>query len=150
MARYFTYEAINTIFSNAISPAVKEQRPSMPVIDVLAPIKTIHQSLGPIPHDESSNAGNIQILENIFPGQYHLPDSTFENRLFLIYGDQKTTQRIRSIKQRREQAQRPYDRLRWALPVPALFHLRMNYLYMISRLHFGGSGGDALDSLTST
>lgn len=113
----------------------------MPVIDVLAPVKTVHCSLGPIPHDESSNAGNILILENIFQHQYHLPDSAFEQRLFLIYGDQKTTQRIRSIKQRREQAQRPYDRLQWALPVPALFHLRMNYLYMISRLHFGGQGG---------
>ena len=114
----------------------------MPVIDVLAPTKTVHCSLGPIPHDESSNAGNILILENIFQHQYHLPDSAFEQRLFLIYGDQKTTQRIRSIKQRREQAQRPYDRLQWALPVPALFHLRMNYLYMISRLHFHGPGGD--------
>jgi hypothetical protein len=114
----------------------------MPVIDVLAPTKTIHGSLGPIPHDESSNAGNIQILENIFQHQYHLPESAFEQRLFLIYGDQKTTQRIRSIKQRREEAERPYDRLQWALPVPALFHLRMNYLYMISRLHFGGPHGD--------
>jgi hypothetical protein len=114
----------------------------MPVIDVLTPVKTVHRSLGPIPHDESSNAGNILVLENIFRHQYHLPDSAFEQRLFLIYGDQKTTQRIRSIKQRREQAERPYDRLQWALPVPALFHLRMNYLYMISRLHFGGPGSD--------
>jgi hypothetical protein len=114
----------------------------MPVLDVLKPVKTVHCSLGPIPHDESSNAGNILILENIFQNQYHLPDSTFKERLFLIYGDQKTTQRIRSIKQRRGQAQRPYDRLQWVLPIPALFHLRMNYLYMISRIHFGGPGGD--------
>jgi hypothetical protein len=114
----------------------------MPVFDVLAPIKTVHCSLGSIPHNESSNAGNILILENIFQHQYHLPDSAFEQLLFLVYGDQKTTQRIRSIKQRREQAQRPYDRLQWALPVPALFHPRMNYLYMISRLHFGGQGSD--------
>ncbi len=114
----------------------------MPVIDLLTPIKTVHRSLGPIPHDESSNAGNILVLENIFRHQYRLPDSAFEECLFLIYGDQKTTQRIRSIKQSREQAQRPCDRLQWALPVPALFHLRMNYLYMISRLHFGGPGGD--------
>ena len=114
----------------------------MPVVDALAPVKTVHHSLGPILHDESSNAGNILILENIFQHQYRQPDSAFERRLFLIYGDQKTTQRIRSIKQRREEAERPYDRLEWALPVPALFHLRMNYLYMISRLHFGGPGSD--------
>ncbi len=114
----------------------------MPIVDILKPVKTVHCSLGPIPYDESSNAGNIQILENIFQHQYHLPDSVFKQRLFLIYGDQKTTQRIRSIKQYREEARQPYDRLQWALPVPALFHLRMNYLYMISRLHFGGAGSD--------
>jgi len=114
----------------------------MPVVDVLAPAKTVHHSLGPILHDESTNAGNIQILSNIFQHQYGLPDSLFERILLLIYGDQKTVQRIRSIKQRREEAERPYDRLQWALPVPALFHLRMNYLYMISRLHFGGPDRD--------
>ena len=77
----------------------------MPGINILTPVKTVHCSLGPIPHDESSNAGNILILENIFQGQYHLPDSAFEQCLFLIYGDQKTTQWIHSIKQRREQAE---------------------------------------------
>ena len=111
-------------------------------LDVLPPIKTVHRSLGPIPHDESSNAGNLQILENIFRNQYHLLDSAFRRRLFLIYGDQKTTQRIRSIKQRRGKAHDPYDRLQWALPIPALFQLRMNFLYFISKVHFGGKGGD--------
>ena len=109
----------------------------MPVIDVLTPVKTVYHSLGPIPHNESSNAGNILVLENIFRHQYRLPDSTFEKRLFLIYGDQKTTQRIRSIKEYREQAGQAYDRLQWALPVLAFFHLHINYLYIISWLHFG-------------
>lgn len=114
----------------------------MPEVDVLAPVKTRHCSLGPIPHDESSNAGNFMVLENIFRQQYRLSDAAFEHRLFLIYGDQKTTQRIRTIKRRRFRARQPYDSLRWALPVPALFHLRMNYLYMVSMIHFGGQGGD--------
>lgn len=114
----------------------------MPEIDILAPIKTLHCSLGPIPHDESTNAGNIMVLENIFRQQYRLPDSAFEQRLFLIHGDQKTTQRIRMIRCRRERAGQPYDTLKWALPVPALFHLRMNYLYMMLKIHFGGQGGD--------
>ncbi len=82
------------------------------------------------------------VLENIFRQQYRLPDSTFEHHLFLIYGDQKTTQRVRTIRCRRERARQPYDSLRWALPVPALFHLRMNYLYMVLGVHFSGQGGD--------
>src|SRR5438045_8784677 len=97
------------------------QCPTMPVIDVLVPTKTVHCSLGPIPHNESSNAGNTLILENIFQHQYRLPNSAFEQHLFLIYGNQKTTQQICSIKQCREQAKRPYDRLQWVLPVLALF-----------------------------
>lgn len=114
----------------------------MPEIDILAPVKSLHCSLGLIPYDESTNAGNIMVLENIFRQQYRLPDSAFEQGLFLIYGDQKTTQRIRMIKRRRERARQPYDTLKWALLVPALFHLRMNYLYMMLRVHFGGQGGD--------
>lgn len=114
----------------------------MPEIDILTSVKTLHCSLGPIPHDESTNAGNIMVLEKFFRQQYRLPDSAFERGLFLIYGDQKTMQRIRMVRWRRERARQPYDSLKWALLVPALFHLRMNYLYMVSRIHFDGQGGD--------
>src|SRR5436190_11919281 len=114
----------------------------MPKIDILPPRKTVHRPLGPIPHDESSNAGNLAVLENIFRGQYRLPDYTFEKRLFLVYGDQKTTQRLRTIKRRRRESEQPFDSLQWVLPVPALFHLKMNLLYMISRVHFGGQDKD--------
>jgi len=114
----------------------------MPEIDILPPRKTVHRPLGPIPHDESSNAGNLAILENIFKGQYRLPDCTFEKRLFLVYGDQKTIQRLRTIKRRRRESEKPFDCLQWILPVPALFHLKMNLLYMISKAHFGGQDKD--------
>src|SRR5205809_6986769 len=69
-----------------------------------------------------------------------MPPESFDHRLFLIYGDQKTVHRIRSIKRRRKQSRQAYDSLKWALPVPALFHLKMNYLYMLQRSHFGGAG----------
>lgn len=114
----------------------------MPVIDILPASKSIHQPLGPIPHNESTNAGNFAVLKNIFGHQFRLPNDAFTSRIFLIYGDQKTTQRIRTIKRRRRQAALAYDRLNWALPVPALFHIRMNYIYMISRIHFGGQDRD--------
>ena len=76
--------------------------PKMPVIDVLALTKMVHYSLGPIPHDESSNTGNIMVLENIFRQQYHLPHSEFEQHLFLVFGDQKIIQQIDTIKYCRE------------------------------------------------
>jgi hypothetical protein len=114
----------------------------MPKLDILEPRKTSYQPLGLIPHDESSNSGNLAVLENIFQRQYKLSDQAFKNNLYLIYGDQKTTQRIRTIKRHRLDSTRPYDSLKWALPVPALFHLKMNLLYMISRCHFGGQDHD--------
>ncbi|KAJ3453151.1 hypothetical protein MRS44_018806 [Fusarium solani] len=105
-------------------------------------VETAHLSLGPIPYDESTNAGNLDVLSNIFREQYQLPDEAFKERLLLVYGDQKTTQRIRMIKSRRSRAAQAVDSLRWVLPVPALFHVRMNYLYryMLSRTHFGAAG----------
>ena len=95
----------------------------MLVIDVLVPTKTVHCSLDSIPHNESSNAGNIIVLENIFQQQYHLPHSEFEQHLFLVFSDQKITQWIYTIKHHREQAQQSYDCLQWVLPMLVLFHL---------------------------
>ena len=114
----------------------------MPNIDVLLPRKTDHHPLGPIPHDESSNAGNLAVLESIFLGQYKLKDEAFIDALLLIFGDQKTVQRIRTCKRRRRGAALPYNSLKWALPIPAFFHLKMNLLYMISTCHFGGQGSE--------
>ena len=59
----------------------------MPKIAILLLQKTIHRSLKPIPHDESSNVGNLAILENIFRSQYRLPNNVFGKRLCLIYDD---------------------------------------------------------------
>ena len=56
--RYFTADAIQSAF-----PDAHPDWPSMPKIDILPPQKTLHCPLGPIPHDESSNAGNLAILE---------------------------------------------------------------------------------------
>ena len=83
----------------------------MPEIDILQPRKTVHRPLGPIPHDESSNVGNLAILENIFKGQYCLPDHAFKNKLRLVYSDQKTIQRLRTIKRRRQESEKLFDSL---------------------------------------
>lgn len=111
-----------------------------PVLDTescLDPSPTVHHSLGPIKFDESTNAGNIKILENIFCQQYQLSsEDDFRNRLSLIYGDQKTIARLRSIKARRVEETDPFESLRWVLPIPALFHLKMNLVSLIHKTHF--------------
>ena len=143
ISRYFITEAISHAFPDAVNEvfaSAQGHRPSMPSIDILPCRKTDHRPLGSIPHDESSNAGTLAVLENICRGQYRLQEDAFTNALLLIYGDQKTVQRIRTCKRRRRGAARAYDSLKWALPIPAFFHLKMNLLYMISNCHFGGQG----------
>jgi hypothetical protein len=103
----------------------------------LTPSPSIHYSLGPIKINQSTNAGNLKILENIFLQQYRLSKKDdFQHRLTLIYGDQKTVARLRSIKSRRAEDMDPYESLQWILPVPALFHLKMNWVALIHKTHF--------------
>ncbi|KAI9772494.1 MAG: hypothetical protein M1840_000699 [Geoglossum simile] len=73
--------------------------------------------------------------------QYRLGEDAFAKRLFLIYGDQKTVQRLCTIKKRREDAISRYDSFKWLIPIPALFHLKMNYLKMIITAHYGTEDG---------
>src|SRR6266516_341644 len=103
--------------------------PEMPKIDIPPLEKTQRIVLGPIPSEEGSVSGNISVLENIFLHQLRFsPDADFSQRLFLIFGDQLTVQRIRSIISLRSEAAQDFDRYRWALPVLALVHLKMNLI----------------------
>ena len=122
MGQYFVYEALRAAYPLEIRKLYAEQKgtthvspPAMPVLEVLNPSVTIHQPLGKIKHDESTNSGNIAILENIFVRQYELPPSSFSNSLKPIYGDHKTVARLRSIKARRKEESDPYNSLRYCL-----------------------------------
>ncbi|KAH0542723.1 hypothetical protein FGG08_002862, partial [Glutinoglossum americanum] len=77
ISRYFTVQAIRMAFPEATrsiftSTASTNSISIMPAIDILKPRKTVHYPLGLIPYDESSNSGNLAVLENIFRKQYGL------------------------------------------------------------------------------
>ncbi|KAI9848989.1 MAG: hypothetical protein M1837_005880 [Sclerophora amabilis] len=59
----------------------------------------------------------------------------------------KTTQRIQTVKNIRADSERPFDSHKWILPIPALFHLKMNFLKLLSQAHFGGEGEKSQTSL---
>jgi hypothetical protein len=69
------------------------------------------------------------------------------DRLFLIYGDQKTSSLVRSCKAIRSDVPDRYESYKWVLPVPGLWHLQLNYLYMVIKI-FNGGGKHAHDSST--
>ena len=88
---------------------------------------------------------------NIFNKQFgvKVPDSpvdrqeAFDERLWLIFGDQLTAQRIRSVKAEQQSAERSYNRRDWMLGIPAWFHIQMNLLRTIALTHFEKSGGQS-------
>lgn len=108
--------------------------------DQLLPAKTQHHTLGPILEDEATIEGNYRILADIFRQQFHLTDDKhYSEVLYLVYGDQRTCQRIRACKRERLDATSAYDKHQWVLPVTGLWHLRLNFLYMIMRIFYGGA-----------
>lgn len=156
ISSYFIAEAIRTTFpketnrlfakmqkSNSVGSR-KYNIPKMPKIDILPLEKTQRVVLGPIPSEEGSISGNVSVLENIFLHQLRFsPETDFSQRLFLIFGDQLTVQRIRSIVSLRSEAAEGFNRHMWALPVLALFHLKMNLIWLIFKNHYGDQKGNA-------
>jgi len=97
--------------------------------------------MGPILAPESSIESNYRVLDTIFKDQLGLdPSADFAERLFLVYGDQKTARLLRSCKRERAESSSAFDSCRWLLPLPGLWHLRLNFLYLIMKTHFGGEG----------
>ena len=69
------------------------------------------------------------------------------DRLVLVHGDQKTTSFIRHIQFSQLEASLPYDRKQWILPVPAFFHVELNYLVSLFRVFWDWPKGHSNDVL---
>ena len=101
----------------------------MPELDILPPEVTPSTTLGPIIAEEGSIDGNYEVLKDIFLRQLSLDkEKDFFSRLFIIFGDQLTVSRLRSVQLERNEAEFPYDRHNWLVQVPSFFHVQMNFL----------------------
>ena len=119
----------------------------MPRLDVLEARQTHQFSLGPILSNEGTIHGTYQVLETIFKDQLHCRTEDFGNRLWLVYGDQKTASNIRSVINQRREASQGFERHGWVLPLSAFFHLRQTYLWMMQAAHFGGENQNSPSTL---
>jgi hypothetical protein len=146
--RYYIFSALKSAYPEKTRHICGDATPSLPVLNRISSQPTPHQPLAPIMVNESTNAGNIEILREIFEKQYRLrPENhCFRENLFLVYGDQKTVARLRSIKRLRQNSRRAYDRLDWLLPVFGLWHLKFNFLQLIHQIHW--SSDDYTDKST--
>ena len=99
-------------------------------------------------HDESTNAGTLDILQDIYRDQFGFNEDKeedmeqFEDRLFLHMGDALTTMRMWSAKAEKSVDDSAYGGGKWILPVFGLWHLKYNYAKMIIAEHWGGHDDD--------
>lgn len=134
-------KAVATVFQDA-----EDQLPAMPVLDVL-PCDTPSQvnHLGAIFYNEGVIDETYKVHDDIWLRQLGLapnPDEpSFKTRLWLVWGDQKTAEFIRSIKKEQRDASQPYDRRDWMIGPPAYFHILQALTYMIVRTHFNSPEG---------
>ena len=111
------------------------QPPSVQFID---PSKSISHACAPVALDESTTENNISILEDLFIRQSKRTkeDTIFKDGIIFCCGDQKTVSRMLSVKNHGSlTATLPYDKYDWLLPLPGLWHLKYNYLLMMSTIH---------------
>ena len=135
---YVHREAVKYIFDTNRGGISSLAYPDFPSVERLAPRRTPHFGLGPILENEGTIEGTYEVIDNIFKQQLKLDDIVdFKDRLFLVYGDQKTVSLIQSVKQERRYSENIYGQYQWLLPIPGLFHWRTNFIDMIYDVYGG-------------
>lgn len=153
---YFIIQAILDLHGDAVQLVFKESSALLPVFPFKERLKRRVdevRELGAIFKNTGTIDGTYAAHDEIFQQKLGLdpsPDSSdFSSRLRLVWGDQKTCQHIRSVKDESSSAELPYDRRDWMLAPPALFHVQMQLLNMIVRTHFStGEGSQQFSSAT--
>lgn len=136
----FIAEAIRTAYPNSVKSIFSNSDipyPSMPTVELLKLRKTDSKTLGPILFNEGTLDDPYEVVESIYKHQFQLDDTEFDNRLFLAFGDRKTSSLIRSMQAEQVDASVAYDRKDWLIGVAALFHLCMNFLWLMQRTRYG-------------
>lgn len=141
---YFIADAIRTVHPdpfNRLFQGKEELIPKMPEIDRLPPkpVTKLHH-LGAIFFDEGTIEGTFQVHNDIWLSKMRFSDDStkrdFARRLWLVHGDQKTAELIRSLKSGQRLAEREYDRRDWMLGPPAFWHILQSLTFMIIRTHW--------------
>jgi Family of unknown function (DUF6589) len=153
--RYIIADAIRKLHPdqilNIMGPEEYEERFSPPEMKRLKSGKhtSIHP-LGTIFHNEGTIEGNVAVHKDIWIDKLEFSecdeDGDFTQRLWLVYGDQMTAQMIRTVQDLNVTASRAFDRRKWMLGPPALFHIQQALLFLIIRTHFDTSGSDSKTS----
>ena len=110
---YFIAEAIRTAYPESVKSIFAKSTityPAMPAVELLELRKTDSKTLGPILFNEGTLDGSYEVVESIYKHQFQLDNTEFDNRLFLVFGDQKTSLLIRSIQAEQVDISAVYNR----------------------------------------
>ncbi|KAK7752206.1 hypothetical protein SLS62_005740 [Diatrype stigma] len=114
-----------------IYPDEKDKLPKFPAVQCVNYKESPYLQLGAIFEDEGTVEGVYKLHEELWKRRLEFKE--FDDRLTLIYGDQKTTSFIRRIKQSQLEASDLWEQKKWMLPIPAFFHVELNYIEMLFR-----------------
>jgi hypothetical protein len=143
-------EAVRSVHSHEVACVFKDEEERLPALPVIKRLDYKHKSsiyqLGAIFCNEGTVEGTYAVHEDIFLKQFgYSPEgekNDFATRLWLVWGDQKTAELIRSVKKEQElTASRDFERRDWMVGPPAYFHILQALTYMIMRTHFSGPAG---------
>lgn len=148
ISRFFIAEALSSVFSDAISKIFNQRpcsKPCFPFIRIIPPSKaTTVFPLAGIFSNEGTIDETYDVHDNIFLRQFGftLDDrDEFNDKLWIVWGDQKTAEFNRSVKFEQRLSRHPYHRRQWLLSPPAYFHIAQAILFLIVRTHFENPRG---------
>ena len=148
ISRHLIAKSINALFPNSTKDFWETEDPRaqtkslnypMPTITLLDTQKTESYQLGPILENEGTIEGTAAAKDNIFQKQmgWGKEEEKIQSCLFIGTGDAKSTRNMKSLQAQRADSTREVDRHQNMLPIPALFHLQMNFAYAIHKAHDG-------------
>lgn len=125
--KYLVVDSIRSIFKmGALKNVAPFPRVARPKHNVSYIVQT-----PAINENEGEISGVYRVHDKLFRSL--LDYSQYDQRLAIIHGDQKTTSYIRAIVATQLEAGETYDRKQWLVPVPAFFHIMLNFVQLIFR-----------------
>ncbi|EAQ85232.1 predicted protein [Chaetomium globosum CBS 148.51] len=117
-----------------------EELPTLPVVRRVTYKESPCLQIGAIFEDEGTLAGVYRLHEELWLRRLEFKE--YDERLTLVFGDQKSTSFNRRIQQQQLEASQLWERKKWMLPVPAFFHVELNYIHLLFRVFWDTGGKD--------
>jgi hypothetical protein len=144
LTRFFILNAISQLHPGVRTSVYADDKfPEPPVFEALPAHRTKVWQLAAIFKDEGTLEGTYAVHDEIWKEQFGFkPDEDesdskqFSERLWLVWGDQKTASLLRSVCAMQRRSSLDYDKKKWMLGPPAYWHVMQAVLTSILKVHY--------------